>query len=78
MFHPSMVCSIRPFQQSCLICSLKNSAMPCFIRRSKVVVALAPSRKTGSFVSISAENSASTGSPSGSWSWSGRPSTRRR
>ena len=30
MFHPSMVCSIRPFQQSSLICSRKNSAMPLF------------------------------------------------
>jgi hypothetical protein len=47
MFHPSMVCSTRPFQQSWLICSLKNSAMPCFIRRSKVVVALAPSEEDG-------------------------------
>jgi hypothetical protein len=30
MFHPSLVCSIRPFQQSSLICSRKNSAMPLF------------------------------------------------
>lgn len=30
MFHPSLVCSIRPFRQSSLICSRKNSAMPLF------------------------------------------------
>ena len=53
MFHPSRACSTRPFQVFSFSCSRNHSATPCFIRRTRTVVALTPSMTAGSSVANS-------------------------
>ncbi len=48
MFHPSRACSRKPFQAFSLIWNRYHSAMPCFTRRTKIVVAFMPSTSIGS------------------------------
>src|SRR6266851_594271 len=48
MFHPSRACSWRPFQAFSLIWNRYHSAMPCFTRRTRIVVAFIPSTSMGS------------------------------
>jgi hypothetical protein len=53
MFHPSRACSTSPFQVFSFSCSRNHSATPCFIRRTRTVVALTPSMTAGSSVANS-------------------------
>ena len=55
MFHPSRACSTSPFQVFSFSCSRNHSATPCFIRRTRTVVALTPSMTAGSSVANSAD-----------------------
>ena len=50
VFHPARWCSCSPFQIFSRSCSRYHSATPCFTRRTRIIVALAPSIWGGSSV----------------------------